>query len=171
MCFTNKCKKKIKTYCKTCTSTHQNRWCFFFLGRFLGFLKHPLRRKQEKAQCWDLKIWGIKDMPPTSTCWGSATGCWDIHSRTTGKTRSDGNLHFYFCLTFKERVWFFGYCSKHVKQEREILLCNEMFCIVNTQMWSRGIFELMYVLELEAFFRQQLESLKEGVWVPLCARH
>ena len=69
--------------------------CCCFLNRYLGFLKHPLRRKQEKAQCWDLKIWGIKDMPPISTCWGCATVCWDIHSRTTGKIRFKDGPPFY----------------------------------------------------------------------------
>lgn len=69
--------------------------CCCFLNRYLGFLKHPLKRKQEKAQCWDLKIWGIKDTPPISTCWGCATVCWDIHSRTTGKIRFKDGPSFY----------------------------------------------------------------------------
>lgn len=85
-----------------------------FSGRYLGFLKHPLRRKQEKAQCWDSKIWGTKDTLPTSTCWGSATACWGIRSKTTGKIRSEGSWS-RFCLTFTVWAGFAGDCPRTYK--------------------------------------------------------
>lgn len=88
--------KKIKADDKMCTSIHQNRHCFPPPpNRYLGFLKRLLRRKQEKAQCWDLKIWGTKDTPPTNTCWGCATACWGIRSRTTGKIRLECSPFFW----------------------------------------------------------------------------
>lgn len=49
------------------------------------------------------------------------------------KNQVEGGSPFYLCLISKVWAKFFGYCSKTFKWEREILLCNAMFYIGNTQ--------------------------------------